>query len=83
MEIDASITKAQLAVFGRNYGRANIDPFCGYGAQELIYKTFIGDFDIPSRLYVGKHYFELNTKKDAALADFDSLFGNGENMPCL
>jgi hypothetical protein len=82
MEIPAAITKAQLAEFGRNYGRSNIDPFCGYNAWELIYKTFIGEFDMDTRLYVGKHYFELNTKKDAALADFDSLFGNGDT-PCL
>lgn len=76
MEIEASITKAELPVCARHYGAWNSKAFGDHAVKTLQYVTFIGVMDHQTRLLVGAHKFKAGqAPTDAATADFNKLPG--------
>ena len=57
MVVESTITKSQLGECATHYGKANAKPFNDAAPGTLIYTTFIGTFDVESRMYVGAHHF--------------------------
>ncbi len=77
MEINATITKQDIAIAAEFYGAVNRFEFCGQPADTVALVTFAGAMDIDTREYVGLYRFRPKNKADvlAPRADFNNLPG--------
>jgi hypothetical protein len=75
--IPASITKPELHIVGQTYGSANARPYGRFAKGEATLRTFVGNYDVANKKYVGNYVLEGGAPPDAPPVDFATLPGLG------